>query len=225
MCWMWWSAVLGEMTADRRSGRSSGPGPRAAARRPRAGSARPGFCWPLARASLRLAVARRPRAPPGSRAARARRLTPVGEARWPRPRARTPDGRHARWSARRRSRSPPARTRPRSLGVGRSALVVAGPVALLVVRGRDRVERGQGRRAAQHLLGQHRVKLDAVELRPRERAGLVPDRVRYHGGAEVVHERRPAERGCGIVIASPSTWPASAATRRSGGYARPCTAT
>ena len=64
-----------------------------------------------------------------------------------------------------------------------------------MVRGRDGVQDGQSRRAAQHLLGQHRVKLDPIELGSRERAGLVPDRVRHHGRAEVVHERRPAERG------------------------------
>jgi hypothetical protein len=38
------------------------------------------------------------------------------------------------------------------------------------------------------------VELDPVELRPRERARLVPDRVGDRGGTEVVHERCPAQR-------------------------------
>ena len=50
------------------------------------------------------------------------------------------------------------------------------------------------RGAAEHLLGEHRVELYAVELRPRERAGLVPDRVRHCARAEVVHECGAAER-------------------------------
>ena len=71
--------------------------------------------------------------------------------------------------------------------------MVAGPVTFLMVRARDRVQRGQRRRAAQHLLGQHRVKLDAVELRARERAGLVPDGVGHPGGTEIVQQSGPAE--------------------------------
>src|ERR1700736_6703615 len=43
------------------------------------------------------------------------------------------------------------------------------------------------------------MKLDAVELRSRQRAGLVPDRVRDRGGAEVVYEGRPAEPRDSIV--------------------------
>jgi hypothetical protein len=43
------------------------------------------------------------------------------------------------------------------------------------------------------------VELDSIELRTSERAGLVPDRVRYGGRAEIVHERGPAECGDGNV--------------------------
>ena len=57
-----------------------------------------------------------------------------------------------------------------------------------MVCGRDRGQHGKSRRAAKHLLGQHRVKLDAIELRPREGPGLVPDRVRDAEPPEVVNE-------------------------------------
>ena len=87
---------------------------------------------------------------------------------------------------------------PRSSASACNALVIPGPVALLVVRRCDRVQDGQRRRAAQHLLGQHRVKFDPIELRPRQRPGLVQDRVRHDGGAEVVHERGAPDRGDGL---------------------------
>ena len=115
--------------------------------------------------------------------------------------------------------------RCRIAGVGAEALVVAGAVALLVVRRGDRVQGGEGRRAAEHLLGEHRVELDAVELRPRERAGLVPDRVRHRGRAEVVHERRPAERGRVLLGQARARGRRRWRAARSGGCARPCTAT
>ena len=73
--------------------------------------------------------------------------------------------------------------------------MVARPVALLVMSRGGRGQGREGRRAAEHLLGEHRVKLDPVELRARERAGLVPDRVRHRTRAEVVHECRSAKRG------------------------------
>ena len=66
----------------------------------------------------------------------------------------------------------------------------------------DGVQNGESRRAAQHLLGQHRVKLDPVELGARERPGLVPDGVRHDRRSEVVHERRAAHRG-DVVIGEP----------------------
>ena len=84
-------------------------------------------------------------------------------------------------------------------GVGSQALVVAGPVGLLVVRRRDRVQHGEGRRAAEHLLGEHRVQLDPVELRAGERTGLVPDRVRDGGRAELVYESGPPQCRDGAV--------------------------
>ena len=90
------------------------PAPRAAARRPRAATARPDCCGRLPRRRFAARRARRPRAPRGSRAARARPLTRAGAARRPRRRARTPGGRRARWSSPRRSPSRPARTPPRS---------------------------------------------------------------------------------------------------------------
>ena len=37
------------------------------------------------------------------------------------------------------------------------------------------------------------MELDPVELGARERTGLVPDRVRHAGRAELVHERRPTD--------------------------------
>jgi hypothetical protein len=71
-----------------------------------------------------------------------------------------------------------------------------------VVGGRDRVQDGEGRGTAEHLLGEHRVKFDAVELGARERAGLVPDRVRDGGRAELMDQGRPSERR-GLAIAEP----------------------
>jgi hypothetical protein len=41
----------------------------------------------------------------------------------------------------------------------------------------------------EHLLSEQRVKLHPVELGAGERPGLVSDRVRYGGAAELVHER------------------------------------
>jgi hypothetical protein len=70
---------------------------------------------------------------------------------------------------------------------------------LLVVRGRDRIERGQRLRAAQHLLRRHRVKLDAIEFRASERAGLVPDGIGHRGRAKVVQQCGSAETGEGIA--------------------------
>jgi len=84
-------------------------------------------------------------------------------------------------------------------GVRAEPPVVARPVALLVMTRCSRRQGGEGRRATEHLLGEHRVKLDAVELRPRERAGLVPDRVRHGARAEVVEESRPANGGRVLV--------------------------
>ena len=97
------------------------------------------------------------------------------------------------------------------VGVGLQALVVPGPVALLVVRGRDRVQDGERRRAAQHLLGQHRVQLDAIELRPRERPGLV----QIEFGTTVVPKScTSAARRTAVTASSssPSTRAASAAS-------------
>lgn len=61
--------------------------------------------------------------------------------------------------------------------IGVHAPVVAEAVALFVVRGRNRVECRERRRAAQHLLGQHGVQLDTIELRAGERTALVEDGV------------------------------------------------
>ena len=86
----------------------------------------------------------RPRVPLGSREARARPATRAGAARRPRPPARTAAGLPARWSAPRRSPSRPARTlRDRRRRLARACGTRA--VALLVVRGGDRVQGGQRR--------------------------------------------------------------------------------
>ena len=62
-------------------------------------------------------------------------------------------------------------------GIGAQSLVVAGAVAFFVVRARDRIERCERARTAQHLIGEQRVQLHAVELRARQRTRLVPKRI------------------------------------------------
>ena len=118
----------------------------------------------------------------------------AGETPRPHPEARTADGLLAR-------RSPDVDLRRRQdasseiVGVGLHALVVTGSVRTFVVRGRDRVRRREPASGA-HLLGQHRVKLDPIELRPRERPRLVPDRVRHDFGTKVVPNSIWDKPGC-----------------------------
>ena len=213
MCWMWWSAVLGEMKSrsaicarrepPRRESQhvdlAAGEPARIRGRLPDGASrlAVPGGDeHGTARARLEHALRLEPAKLGGRVVGRERRAV---RSLGGQPDVDLRRGQHARSEI---------------VGVGAHALVVAGPVALLVVRARDRVQDGERRRAAQHLLGQHRVKLDAVELRPRERAGLVPDRVRHRRWCR---SRARAPRGGASVTsssASPSTRAASAASSR-----------
>jgi len=71
-------------------------------------------------------------------------------------------------------------------GIGSQTFVVAGTICLLVMRGRDGIQDREAGRAAEHLLGEHRVQLDAVELCARQLTGLIPDRVRDRGRAELM---------------------------------------
>jgi hypothetical protein len=65
---------------------------------------------------------------------------------------------------------------------------------VLVVGTGDRVERGQRRSPAQHLLGEQGVYLKPVVLRPGQRSGLVQDGVRHAGQPDIVHPGSPAQQ-------------------------------
>ena len=138
---------------------------------------------------------RRPRVRRGSREARARPPIRAGAARRPRPRPRTADGLLARWSARRRPPSPPARTLPdRSRRLAR----VCGSRTRRTSRGArtrpgSRTARaGERRSICSVSIGWSSTRSNSVRV---SGPGLSQDRVRHRRGAEVVHERRPAQLG------------------------------
>ncbi len=84
-------------------------------------------------------------------------------------------------------------------GRARQAAGIAGTVEVFAYLHRDLPERGERGRTPQHPLGQVRVQPDALPLRCRQRAGLVPDRVRHPEVAEARHQRG-APHGGDLVV-------------------------
>ena len=72
--------------------------------------------------------------------------------------------------------------------------VVAGAVEPFVGQRGDHAELGEQRRPAQHPVGVVGVQPHALPLQLGQRPGLVPDRVRHPGAAEVVQQPGPAQR-------------------------------
>ena len=79
-------------------------------------------------------------------------------------------------------------------GAARVALRIAGAVEPLAVLRRDRAERREQLRGAQHPLREVRVQPDALTLAGAQRAALVPDGVGHAEAAEVVDEPCTAQR-------------------------------